>query len=108
MSKSKLKAWHLGRGPTAIAADAAGADALTDEQVLAWAKPILERMASAGRQLRREQFASMLEERFANELSPKAAERLWLVAVPENWRKPSQGRLKTSARVANWREYENP
>jgi hypothetical protein len=108
VSKSKLKAWHLGYGPKGITADATGADALTEEQVLGWAKPIVERMANAGRQLRREQFASMLEERFASELPPKAVERLWLVAVPENWRKPSQGRLKTSARVANWREYENP
>ena len=108
VSKSKLKAWHLSRGLAAIPESADSADASADEEILAWAKPIVDRIAAAGRQLRRDQFDAMVEERFARRLSPKASDRLWPVAVPASWRKPSQGRLKEAAKVADWREYENP
>ena len=108
VSKSQLKAWHLGRGAIARPEVPSSPEAFADEEILAWVKPIIGRIASAGRQLRREQFASMLEEKFPRRLPPKASDRVWNVAVPESWRKPSQGRLKNTVKVDDWREYENP
>jgi hypothetical protein len=102
VSTSTLKEWWLG------AAAKAEEKELADGEILAWAKPIMNRIASAGRQLRRGQFERMLEEKFGSRLPAKVAERLWLLAAPEPWRKPSQGRLGAAASVIDWREYETP
>lgn len=108
MSKAKLKAWWQGRGTKESTPAAAEAGTVSDAVIIEWMKPIADRISAVGRQLRRDQFVAMLDEKFGTKLPPKAAERLWPVAVPEAWRKPSQGRLKVSERVDNWRDFENP
>lgn len=88
----------------ADADDAPAAIAATDEEIAQYTRPILERIEADGRQARRDQVRTLVEEKFGR-LSKKRFDRLWPKLAPQSWQAPKQGRLPTNRQVEDMKPY---
>jgi hypothetical protein len=76
---------------------------LSDSEITALARPVIERIAADGRQLRRQDFEPMLRELTGDRLPTKAADRLWRELARPEWR--MSGKRREGELVENWRFY---
>jgi len=79
---------------------------LGDLEIIALARPVIERIAADGRQLRRPHFEPLLRELAGDRLPPKAGDRLWPELARPEWRE--SGKRPKGKLVDDWRAYLKP
>jgi hypothetical protein len=79
---------------------------LGDREIITLAKPVIDRIAADGRQLRRTDFGPLLRELTGDWLPGKVADRLWAELARAEWRK--SGKRREGTLVEDWRSYLKP
>lgn len=77
-----------------------------DLEIMALARPVIERIVANGQQLRRLHFEPMLRELTGDRLPPKAGNRLWPELAPPDWR--ASGKRPKGKLVDDWRSFVRP
>jgi hypothetical protein len=78
--------------------------AVSDDELIAWVQPIIDRINADGLQLKREQFIEMVL-KFDLDASPSVIDMAWKETAPPMWREEGGGRLPRRKMVDDWRRY---